>query len=132
MCQVFLCYSNHKKGFDELSGRHGKKKQHQKMKEKPAVVAAVVPATNPAKEEPKNTGQAVEKKRVVQPMKESATHYVPVAGLIVAVIVAIIYFCQLRSMQDSVDLARKNAEIDQRAWIQVIVPKNYPLDGATV
>jgi len=40
-------------------------------------------------------------------------------GLIITVFVAFIYWFQLRSMQDSVEPARRNMQIDQRAWLGV-------------
>jgi hypothetical protein len=44
-------------------------------------------------------------------------HLIQCAGVFIGIIVAVIYFYQLRAMQDSVDLARKNMEIDQRPYL---------------
>ena len=42
-------------------------------------------------------------------------------GLLITFVIAVIYFFQLRSMQESVDLARKAMKIEQRPWIRVTV-----------
>ena len=53
-------------------------------------------------------------------------------GLIVAILTAAIYFLQLRSMQDSVDLSRRAMKIDQRAWLSPDVQNTFSLDGPDI
>lgn len=53
-------------------------------------------------------------------------------GLALTAVIAIIYYYQLRSMQDSVELARKNMQIDQRAWLYPNIPNFFPLNGDTI
>jgi hypothetical protein len=46
-------------------------------------------------------------------------------GLILTALVAVIYFFQLRSMQESVELSRKTLEVTSRPWIAVeVAPSN--------
>lgn len=53
-------------------------------------------------------------------------------SLIVTAIIAGIYYGQLRSMQESVELSRKAMKIDQRAWLVPIIPTKFPLDGPDI
>jgi len=46
------------------------------------------------------------------------------AGIVVGLAVLIVYFFQLRVMQQQVKLA-------ERAWIGYVLPANFPLEGAT-
>ncbi len=52
--------------------------------------------------------------------------------LVVTVIIAVIYYGQLRSMQDSVNLTRKNMQIDQRAWLVPTAPGSFLLNGPNI
>ncbi len=48
-------------------------------------------------------------------------------GLILTAAVAVIYFFQLRSMQDSVELSRKALEVSERPWVSVEAVPNSDL-----
>jgi len=57
---------------------------------------------------------------------------VAVLSLAVAFGVGVIYFYQLMGMRYSVELARRNMQIDQRAWLYPNMPNVFPLNGQTI
>ena len=60
-------------------------------------------------------------------------HVLQAIGILIGSVVAIIYGCQLRAMNDTVRITRKNSELDERAWVSINltdplrVIKNEPL-----
>jgi hypothetical protein len=111
-----------------MSGRHGKK--HNKKRDSHVVPKSgqVEPqgaeATEPQQGKPDQALQATHE----NPMKWSRKpdpFDLALLGLILTALVAVIYFFQLRSMQDSVELSRKALEVAERPWVSVeAVPSN--------
>lgn len=58
--------------------------------------------------------------------------FIAVASLIIAAGVGTINYYQLKSTQDSVQLARRNMQIDQRAWIYPEIPNFFAFTGPTI
>jgi hypothetical protein len=121
-----------------LSGRH-KGKQKAKKKHHTAASATtpdIQPKTGVAKEQPSESKTAATGKSETDMkhrfIRKPDPFDLALWGFFVGLVVAGIYYLQLRSMQDSVDLARKALQIDQRAWLKPTIPNYFPFTGASI
>jgi hypothetical protein len=113
-----------KNGFNELSGRHGNKyKRHKKEKTVSSPTETKVQASEEiAATKPENGQSEPTQEREVTPLNIGAFRKpdpfdLALWGLVITAVIASIYYFQLLSMQDSVELSRKSMQIDQRAWL---------------
>ena len=121
-----------------MSGRHRKKNKAHKTKGNIPSTATGnrQPSETPAEAEPKEELHKPQQKHERALMKfkifRKPDSSVNVWTLVVTVIIAAIYFFQLLSMQQSVELTRKAMKIDQRAWLVAAIPTNLSLTGADI
>jgi hypothetical protein len=118
-----------------LSGRHGKKRKHHNKENATATSTEehIQPSEKPAETKPAETKPDEEPRKPQQKHKRAAMKSkvlrkpdaIEVARwtLVVTAIIAAIYYFQLRSMQESVDLAGKAINIGQRAWLGIDSPR---------
>jgi hypothetical protein len=122
-----------------LSGRHGQKHKSQKKKATtaPAARSNVQPGEDAATGKPEETlcqsdEQYREASVKLKDIDKPDPFDVALYGLVIAVIVGMIYYLQLRSIQDSVELGRKTMQIDQRAWLYPSIPNYFSFTGQTI
>jgi hypothetical protein len=111
-------------GSYQLSGRHGHKNKRKRVHERPpaSTVQNVQPPPQIATDEPKETFNEVDKEQS-QPISHMKTISRPdpfdvaLWGLIITAIIALIYYEQLRSMQDQLTVTKEQSKQEERAWL---------------
>ena len=122
-----------------MSGRHGKgNKGHHKKQNTPAPKIEIQSGAEIAETKPETTlHNPLREDRETTSMLKKMFHkpdpfIVTVWTLVITFAIAVIYYFQLLSMQDSVEQSRKAMRIDQRAWLVATVPTTFPLNGPNV
>jgi hypothetical protein len=108
-----------------MSGRHGNQHKKRKSKSKPPSSTPVVINEAPRQEHPGHEKEDEMKTAVQNTSDRSSNIRSGTATIVISVVALLAYFTQACYM-------RKAMRVDQRAWISIPFPANFPLNGQTI
>ncbi len=103
-----------------MSGRHRHKAKKNNARAVPIRPAEEPVSESPQQEEPRGVLPHGRRDMKLERVFRKPESVWAVAGVVLAAIVAVIYFLQWRTMIDSVTITRRVSERDERAWVKVM------------